>query len=189
MKRLIRSSRLLVSLPLALCVASVAMADASEEQLKKIVQDSKIKPGLWEIQHKTAVNGQELPDMQQMMANVPPGMRGQVEAMMAKNGAGMTEKGVSVCITQEQINNNTYGMDNKGHCKVSDVQHSGNRTSLKMRCEDPKGEGETTVTQISPVQWQSTTRMTIEEQGKPQAINSEATGRWLKADCGAIKPH
>lgn len=147
-----------------------------------------IKPGLWEIQHKTSINGSQLPDMQQMMANVPPGMRGQVEAMMAKNGAGMTDKGLSVCVTPEQIAKAEFANDPKGHCKTSDIKHTGNKVSLKMHCDDPKGEGETEVTEVNPEHWTSVTHMTIEEQGKPQAINSEASGKWLKADCGALKP-
>jgi hypothetical protein len=163
------------------------MADEASATLKKALDASNLKPGLWEIQHKTAVNGQELPDMQEIMAKVPVAMRGQVKEMMAKNGAGMTDKGVSVCLTAEQIANGDVGMPSKGRCKMSDVQHSGNKTSMKIHCEDPKGEGRTTVTQISPVQWQSTTQMTVEEQGKSQDINSEAIGKWLKTDCGALK--
>lgn len=147
-----------------------------------------IKPGLWEIQHKTSVNGQRLPDMQQMMANVPPGMRGQVEDMMKKNGANLTEKGIGVCVTPEQIARAEFANDPKGHCKTSDIKHNGNKLSLKMRCDDPKGEGETEITQINPEKWTSMTHMTIDERGQSQVINSEASGRWLGADCGDVKP-
>jgi len=174
---------------LALTLLTPVMADEAATALKKAVDASQIKPGLWEIQHRTVVNGQELPDMQEIMAKVPVAMQGQVKEMMAKSGAGMTEKGVSVCLTAEQIANGNFGMPSEGRCKISDVQHSGNKTSMKMHCEDPKSEGQTTVTQISPEQWESTTRMTVEKQGQPHTINSEATGKWLKADCGALKSH
>ncbi|HQQ62482.1 MAG TPA: DUF3617 domain-containing protein [Pseudomonadales bacterium] len=163
-------------------VASAAMADGNP------LAGLDIKPGLWEIQHKTSLNGQQLPDMQQIMASVPPGMRGQVEDMMKKNGAGLTEKGLSVCVTAEQIAKAEFANDPKGHCKTSDIKRNGNKLSLKMRCDDPKGEGETEVIRINPEKWTSVTHMTIEEQGRPQAINSEATGKWLGADCGNIKP-
>lgn len=152
-------------------------------------QDAKdIKPGLWEIQHKTAVDGQELPDMNKMLEQVPPEMRGQVQAMMAKNGAGMTDKGVTICITPEQIANQQYGNDPKSKCQLSDMKHEGNVTHMKMQCSKPKGEGETTVTRLSPESWTSVSKMTMEENGAPHAMNSESTAKWLGSDCGEVKP-
>lgn len=152
-------------------------------------QDAKdIKPGLWEIQHKTAVDGQELPDMNKMLEQVPPEMRGQMQAMMAKNGAGMTDKGVTICITPEQIANQQYGNDPKSKCQVSEMTHEGNVTHMKMQCSKPKGEGETTVTRLSPESWTSVSKMTMEENGKPHAMNSESNAKWLGSDCGAVKP-
>lgn len=147
-----------------------------------------IKPGLWEIQHKAVVDGQELPDMNEMLAQVPPEMRGQVEAMMAKNGAGTTGKGVTTCITAEQIAKQEYGGDPKSKCKVSDVKHEGNTTHMKMQCSEPKGQGETSITHLSPESWISTTKMTIEESGSSHTVNSDSTAKWLGADCGAVKP-
>lgn len=147
-----------------------------------------IKPGLWEIRHKTAVDGQQLPDMNEMLAKVPPEMRGQVEAMMAKNGAGMTSKGVSICITPEQASSQQYGTDPDSKCKVVDMKHEGKVTHMKMQCDDPKGEGETTVTRQSAEAWTSVSRMTVEENGAPHTMNSEVDARWLASDCGAVQP-
>lgn len=147
-----------------------------------------IKPGLWEIRHKTAVDGQQLPDMNEMLAKVPPEMRGQVQAMMAKNGAGMTDKGVTICITPEQAVKQEYGTDPASKCQVTDIRQDGNVTHMKMQCSDPKGEGETTVTRQSREAWSSVSRMTMDENGTPHTMNSESTARWLAADCGAVKP-
>ena len=149
-----------------------------------------IKPGLWEIRHKTAMDGQAMPDMSEMMANVPPEMRGQMEAMMAKNGTGMTDKGVTVCITPEQAAGGEYGNANPdGHCEVTETQHKGNTTQMSLRCTDPEGEGETRVTRQSDTAWKSVTRMSVKQDGSTHTMNSEAEGRWLQADCGAVKPH
>ena len=147
-----------------------------------------IKPGLWEIQHETSVDGQALPDMNKMLEQVPPEMRGQVQAMMAKNGAGMTDTGVTICITPEQIANQQYGNDPKSKCKMTDIKREGNVTHMKMLCSQPKGEGETTVTRLSPESWTSVSKMTMEEQGAPHTMNSEATAKWLSSDCGDVKP-
>jgi hypothetical protein len=147
-----------------------------------------IKPGLWEIQHETSVDGQALPDMNKMLEQVPPEMRGQVQAMMAKNGAGMTDTGVTICITPEQIANQQYGNDPKSKCKMTDIKREGNVTHMKMLCSQPKGEGETTVTRLSPESWTSVSIMTMEEQDAPHIMNSEATAKWLSSDCGDVKP-
>lgn len=171
-----------------LCIGGMVLMACAASAGENPIAGLTIKPGLWEIQHKTAVNGQQLPDMQQIMASVPPGMRGQVEDMMKQNGAGLTEKGLTVCVTPEQIAKAEFANDPKGHCQTVDVKRAGNKLTVKMRCDDPKGEGETEVTQIDPEKWTSITHMTVEQQGQPQAIKSEATGKWLGANCGTIKP-
>src|SRR6478736_6904794 len=120
-------------------LAMLLLAFASFLQAEAIKD---IKPGLWEIQHKTVMDGQALPDMNEMLAQVPPEMRGQVQAMMAKNGAGMTDKGLTICITPEQIANQQYGSDPKSQCQVSDIKHDGNVTHMTTVCSKPKGAGE-----------------------------------------------
>lgn len=148
-----------------------------------------IKPGLWEIRHKTAMDGQQLPDMSEMLAKVPPEMRGQVQAMMEKNGAGVTDKGMTICITPEQAARQQFGADDQdGKCQVTDMKHEGNKTSMKMTCSDPQGEGETTVTRQTSEAWSSASRMTMMEDGQPHTMNSEMDARWLGADCGGVKP-
>lgn len=147
-----------------------------------------IKPGLWEIQHKTAVDGQELPDMNKMLEQVPPEMRNQVEAMLAKNGAGMTDKGITICITPEQVAKQQYGTDPKSQCKVTDIKNEADTTHMKMQCSKPKGEGETTITRQSSEAWTSVTRMTMDEKGSDHTMNSESAAKWLGSDCGAVKP-
>lgn len=176
MPKKILATVLLAVLPL-LPVMAVQAGDAKDA-----------RPGLWELQHKTAVDGQALPDMDKMLQQVPPEMRGQVEAMMAKNGAGLKGKNITICLTAEQIAKQEYGGDPQSQCKVSDVKTEGNVTHMKMQCSRPKGQGETSITHLSPESWSSTTKMTVEEAGSSHTVNSESTARWVSADCGAVKP-
>lgn len=145
-----------------------------------------IKPGLWEIQHKMTVDGQKMPDMQEMMAQVPPEMREQMKAMMAQQGAGMTDKGTTVCVTAEQIARGEVGtQDKESRCKISNLKMDGTTTTMDIKCDAPrKAEGTTTVTRTSNTQWTSTTNMKTDK----GEMKQEATGKWLKADCGAVKP-
>jgi hypothetical protein len=146
----------------------------------------KIKPGLWDVQHSMNVNGQQMPTTQDMMADVPPEMREKMKDMMAKNGAAMTDKGITVCITPEQIASGDLGQNNPDNkCKMSDKKQSGNKTTLKVHCDAPnKADGTTEVTRLSDTQWKSTTLLRT-EQGE---IKSNAEGKWLKSDCGNLKP-
>jgi hypothetical protein len=173
--------KMLLGIFLRMLLAGFASCVQAEE-----IKD--IKPGLWEMQHKTVVDGQALPDMNKMLAQVPPEMRGQVQAMMAKNGAGLTDTGLTICITPEQIANQQYGNDPKSQCQLTDMKQEGNVTHMKMACSKPKGEGETTVTRLNPESWTSVSTMTMSENGSPHTMNSEAAAKWLGADCGDVKP-
>lgn len=148
--------------------------------------DSDIQPGLWEIQHKTKINGQQMPDMEEMMANVPPEMREQMKSMMAQKGAGISDKGVTICITAEQIARGETGAeDPDSDCKMSDIKHQGKKTSMKMDCTQPKANGQMEVIRLDDKHWKSSTEMKTTE----GQMNMEAEGKWLKKDCGAVKPH
>ena len=144
-----------------------------------------IKPGLWEIQHKSNVNGQDMPDMEEMMANVPPEMRKQMEAAMAQQGAGMGKNGMTVCITAEQIaRGETGAQDPNSDCKMLNMKQHGNTTNMSMQCTQPKAEGDMEVTRVSETEWHSKTQMRTREGN----MNMEARGKWLGADCGKVKP-
>jgi len=144
-----------------------------------------IQPGLWEIQQKTRVNGQQMPDLEQMMANVPPEMRAQMKSMMAQQGAGVSDKGITLCITAEQIARGETGAEDlDSDCKMTDIKHSDKKTTLKMNCAKPKAHGHMEIVRINDKHWKSSTEMKTAE----GQMNMEAEGKWLKADCGAVKP-
>ena len=153
-----------------------------------------IKPGLWEIQHHMNVNGQQMQDMQahaaemqKHMAEMPPAMQERMKAMMAKNGMGMTDKGMAICVTADQIAHGFMGANDpkSSGCKTVDMKHSGNHTTMKMHCDAPhQADSTTDITRLSDTQWTSITHMTTEK----SEINSESSGKWLKADCGDVKP-
>lgn len=145
-----------------------------------------IKPGLWEVKNKMNVNGQEMPDMHEMMADVPPEMREQMKGMMEKNGAGMTDKGMTICITADQIARGEIGQgDPNSDCKMTDMKKSGDKMTMTMHCAAPhKADGNIEMTRVSDTQWKSTMHMKT-DQGK---MNSESSGKWLKSDCGSVKP-
>jgi len=169
-----------------LLLTPAAQADSMQDVMKSLVKD--VKPGLWEIQQKTVVDGQELPDLSKMLESVPPEMRAQVEAMMSKNASRLVSgKPMQTCITAEQLAKQAQENDANSRCQFHNIQREGNRTHVTMQCAKPKGQGESTVTRINSEAWTSVTKMTIEEQGSTHKVDSEAQARWISADCSAMK--
>ncbi len=167
-------------------LTSVAQADTTQELMRSFVKD--VKPGLWEVQQKTAIDGQKMPDMSKMLEKVPPEMRAQVEAMMSKKASSMAMgKPIQVCLTKEQLEKQTDPNNTQNRCQFSNIQRDGNVTHVNVQCNKPKAQGETTVTRLNSEAWTSVTKMTVEEQGSAHAVNSEANAHWVSADCSAIK--
>lgn len=153
-----------------------------------------MQPGLWEIHNKTnnAEMDQAMAEMQKQLASMPPEQRKQMESMMAQQGVRMGKPGagggmvVQTCMTKEMIDRNDMPMQDG--CRVTRNQRSGNVQKIAFACTSPPSSGEGQFTFTSPQAYSSkmTVRATVE--GKPQTTTMETTGKWLKADCGNVKP-
>lgn len=151
-----------------------------------------MKPGLWEINNKMS-GGQmdaQMAEMQKQLAQMPPEQRKQMEAMMAQRGmrmapgagGGMT---VQMCMTKEMVDRNE--VPTRENCTSTQQKKSGNTIKVAFTCTNPpsSGEGEVNFTPES-----YTSHMTIKAvvDGKNETMVVDAAGKWLKADCGSIKP-
>ncbi|HYH40499.1 MAG TPA: DUF3617 domain-containing protein [Burkholderiales bacterium] len=170
----------------ALAAGSFAVS-ASAQQLK---------PGLWEITNKMQGGGTSMdksaPDLQQQMANMPPEQRKAIEAMMAKQGMKMGAGGpgsmsVKTCMTKEMVERNEIPAQ-QGDCKTTKQQRSGNTINMAFACTSPPSSGEGQFTIQSPEAY--TMKMDVKSTGggQPRAMRMDASGKWLGADCGNIKP-
>jgi hypothetical protein len=157
---------------------------------------SQMKPGLWEITHKTQTSSgqmeQQMAQMQQQMASMPPEQRKMVEEMMAKRGmkmgtAGGSGMSMKMCVTKEMAERNEMPTQDRGDCKKS-VQRSGNTVKMSFTCANPSSSGEGQFTFNSPESYSMKMVVNTQMQGKPETMNMEGTGKWLAADCGDIKP-
>jgi hypothetical protein len=152
-----------------------------------------MKPGLWEI-HNKSDNPQMaggMAEMQKQLAQMPPEQRKQMEAMMAQRGVKMAAGSdgamvVQVCMTKEMAERNDVPMQDG--CRMTKQERSGNTMKMAFACTNPPSSGEGQVTFNGPEAYAS--RMTVRsvEQGRTEAITMESSGKWLKADCGSVKP-
>ena len=169
----------LVSLGLALCT-SAAWAQT-------------MKPGLWEItnQMQGAAGGQ-MAEMQKQMASMPPEQRKMMEDMMAKQGMQMGKASgggmaVKVCMTKEMVERNEVAQQQDG-CTHTTSPRSGNTMKFAFVCTKPPSRGDGQVTFVSPEAYTMQMKAVTTVKGKEEAMDMQASGKWLGTDCGNIKP-
>ncbi len=154
-----------------------------------------LKPGLWEITSRTAGNpqaDQAMAEMRKQLESMPPEQRRQMEAMMAGRGVQMAPAAgggmaARVCMTKDMVERNEVPQQ-QGDCRTTRQQRSGSTVSMAFACTNPPSTGESTVTIASPEAFSSRTRVTATHQGRNETMAMEANGKWVGADCGAIKP-
>ena len=152
-----------------------------------------LKPGLWEINHRTGGNAAmdpSLADMHKQLAAMPPEQRKQMEAMMGQRGMAMAPGGggmaVRVCMTQQMADRNEVPMQDG--CRITSQSRSGNTMKMTFACTDPPSSGDGQFTFASAEAY--TSRMTVKTAvaGRTETTTTEAAGKWLGADCGRIRP-
>jgi len=149
---------------------------------------AEIKPGLWEMTFKSDQT------QQKQMPNLTPEQKEQMEKMGIKmpttrDGAIVQQ----VCITQaDAARNKTPGAprDTSSECKLTNQNRSGNTYRADLVCDGPnlKGKGVLKGTYASDMSYTSSYDFTGTSKGRPVNQHHESSGKWLKADCGAVKP-
>lgn len=154
------------------------------------------KPGLWEINNKmggSAEVDKAMAQMQQQMASMPPAQRKQMEDMLAKQGMSMgagAGGGISmkVCMTREMVERDAIPPPQQGDCKSSASPRIGNTQKISFSCTQPPSSGEGLITYTSNEAYTMKMETTSTVKGKPEKMTLNGSGKWLSADCGAVKP-
>jgi hypothetical protein len=149
------------------------------------VSAQSMKPGLWEhsftMKSQSGKMEQGMVELQKQIAAMPPEKRKQMEQMMAQSGVAMGAKVnvVKVCVTPEDAARMDMPKFND-QCKQEVV---------KFTCTgQPPTSGEGEVTFSSPTAYTSKSIVNTSVEGKPERMTMDQSGKWLAADCGAIKP-
>lgn len=153
-----------------------------------------LKPGLWEntFTMKSTSGGMEkaMAEMQAQMAKMPPEQRKMMEQMMAKQGVGMGPKGntVKFCMTPEDAARQELPAA-EGKCQQKITRRSGNTLAMSFTCAgNPPSSGEGEYTVVSDTAYSGKSVVNTTANGKPERMDMTVNGKWLAADCGAIKP-
>lgn len=155
-----------------------------------------LKPGLWQITHDTQGSGemaQAMTEMRKQMAAMPPEQRKMMQDMMAKQGMQIPSAApgggmvVKICMTREMVDRNAIPSQ-QGDCRTTQQSRSGSTMKVAFACTNPPSRGEGEVTIASPEAYSSKMSVTTTVEGKPQKMDMHTSGKWLGADCGAVKP-
>jgi Protein of unknown function (DUF3617) len=175
------------SFPLPFVLAALCVASFGGQALAQT-----LKPGLWEINQKMQGGSGEMDkamaEMQKQMAALPADQRKMMQDMMARQGVGMGGSGgdmtLKICMTRDMVERNEVAPAD-GDCRTSYAPRAGNTVKLSFVCTNPPSSGEGQVRITSPEAYSSTVTVT---QGKGERVTMESRGRWLSAECGAVKP-
>ena len=159
-------------------------------------QAQNLKPGLWEVTHSMKSSSGEMEkaqaQAQQQMANMPPEQRKMMEKMMAEHGVKFGAGGpggmsARTCMTKEMVERNEMPTQ-RGDCKTTKQQRSGNTMHIAFTCTNPPSNGEGQFTIVSPEAYTMTMVVNSSVNGKPETMNMNGSGKWLSSDCGNLKP-
>ncbi len=156
-----------------------------------------MKPGLWEISHKmmggSGDMGAKMAAAQEQMAKMPPEQRKMMEDMMAKQGVTMGAAGpgggmtLKICMTKEMTERNEVPAG-QGDCTSTKSPRVGNTMKIAFTCTKPPSSGEGQITFNGSDAYAMKMTVNTAAKGQPQKMDMESTGKFLGADCGAVKP-
>lgn len=155
-----------------------------------------MKPGLWEMSTQMKGNGQmgeAMAEAQKELANMPPEQRKMMQDMMAKQGVqmgvgaggGMT---IKLCMTQEMVDRNEISDGQQHGCTHTHSPRMGNTMKFSFVCTKPPSSGEGQVTFTSPEAYSMKMTSTTTVNGAREQMDMQSNARWLRADCGNVKP-
>ena len=155
-----------------------------------------MKPGLWEINNRMQTGSGQLEQntagMQQEMARMTPEERKMMQDMMAKQGVNIGAGGpgaasLKVCMTREMVERSEVPVQ-RGECKHVTSPRSGNTVKMSFTCSKPPSSGDGEIIIVSPEAYTMKMTMSTVVDGKAEKVSMNASGKWLSADCGAVKP-
>jgi hypothetical protein len=155
-----------------------------------------LKPGLWQVANRMQGGSIDMEratqQMEQQMRTMKPEQRKMMEEMLAKQGiktgpGGLGLASVQMCMTKEMVERNEVPAQ-QGDCRTTQHRRSGNTVRIAYTCTKPPSSGEGTLIIHSPEAY--TMKMAITRKGaaKAETVHMDASGKWLKADCGNVKP-
>ncbi|MBC75810.1 MAG: hypothetical protein CME64_07325 [Halobacteriovoraceae bacterium] len=146
-----------------------------------------IKPGLWEMTTDMKVDGKSFNPMeklQQTMGSLSPEKRKQMMQAMEKSGINLGQKGIKTCMTEEMIQEAKLNISKEGDCTTKVTKRTPKKIVSKYTCKDGSS-GTSTVNIKNPKSYTGEMKM---KNAKGKVSEMSFRGKFIKSDCGNIKP-
>jgi hypothetical protein len=154
------------------------------------VQAVDLLPGLWEFSSDDIeVNGMQMPGVEEMveqMKNLPPDQRGMMEEMLAAQGVQLGANGMRICLSEAQVKSRKLPFQDEPGCSQEITEQTDSLWAFTFQCPDAKGKGETRL--ISEREVASVIESDYRVGTDQGSSRMQSRGKWLSADCGALKP-
>ncbi len=152
-----------------------------------------MKPGLWEhsftIKSESGQIEAAMAEMQRQLEQMPPAQRQMMEQMMAAQGMSLRPGGSSVkaCVTAEEIARGE--LPQQEGCEQQVLEQGRDKLRVRFSCAgNPPTSGEGEVVFHSPTHYTGKAAFETAIDGRSERMTVEQVGKWISADCGAIKP-
>jgi hypothetical protein len=150
-----------------------------------------VKLGLWEVHTVPQVTGDYPAMADDQLAKMTPEMRARMQAAMQAAMADMNKpRNMKECMTAEKLQRGfNAGSQESSGCKTTVVTNSGTEFESKQMCTEPDGNRNSVlhITAKSSDHVVGTVQSQMSHNGRAMSFNATMEGRWLGADCGAVK--
>lgn len=149
---------------------------------------SPLKPGLWQFQVETSVNGAPAQNLSEMLARVPPSVRAAMEEQLKARGLSVDGQGLKICLSPQVAALDHPPLHLDGQCRENWAKHGESRWNFSFQCTDPTSSGEGHIDLVGQTQYTTDyTAQVTQAPGAPrQTVHSISTAHWLAADCGDV---
>lgn len=168
-----------------LTLLSIPLVLAGPAHAKDLVP----RHGLWEVTTTS--------ELLKLVPHIPQSQMQQLMDLARQHGMNLPDlqNGAAtsrVCITPEMAERNVLPniYDDQLGCSAQNGTRVGNSYRMDLVCAGPrvKGGGKAEATFSSPERFSGYSRFEGLVQGTPVNDEAELNGRWVGADCGAVKP-
>jgi hypothetical protein len=175
-------NRIRISVPTIAVCAAMALPLIAAEKLGA-------KAGLWETTTTMNMGGAAMPAMPalppEMLANLPPAQRAQIEkAMGALSGKPNIAR---ACVTDKDLEAGAFGQQTQPDmkCTYTVVSSTAKRQETTFQCTSPttSADGKMVVDVVDATHVKGTMQMKAQQMSMDMKFES----KWLGADCSATK--
>jgi hypothetical protein len=144
-----------------------------------------IKMGLWELTTTANVGGR-MPTVD--TSKMTPEQKARAEAAM-KSMSGPHTRVAKTCMTREKFNRSNFLTNQEpGTCKQTVSTNTRTALDANVVCTGERAmSGQFHMDAPSPTSFKGTMKSSSTQEGKTMTVDMTMAGKWLSAECGAVK--